>query len=117
MMLRLNKGLLLSNPEKVVKLPNDRWEEYIPMRPTIDELDNDNADNDEANNDEADNGEDGKDLSTISSSGSENNLLEMFHTDEYNCIVAETQQPVTETQVSTHRVFDSQETMVPGSLN
>ncbi len=88
MMLWLNKGLLFSNPENVIELPNDRWEEYIPMRPTIDELDNDDTDNDEA-----DNGEDGKDLSTISSSGSENNLLENFHADEYNCIVAETQQP------------------------
>jgi hypothetical protein len=84
------------------------------MRPTIDELDSNDADNDDADNDKADNGED---LLTISSSGSENNLLDTFQTDEYNCIVAETQQPVTETQLSTYRVFDSQETMVPGSLN
>jgi hypothetical protein len=51
-MLQLNKGLLLSNPEKVVKLPNDNWEEYIPMRLTIDELENNDTDNDEADHEQ-----------------------------------------------------------------
>jgi hypothetical protein len=59
-----------------------------------------------------------EDTSTLSSSGSnEEDSFEVFDTEEYEHIVTKTQQPVTETQVSTHSVFDSQETMVPGSLH
>jgi hypothetical protein len=126
MMLCLNKKLLLSNPERVVKLPNDMWNNCIPMRLTIEELDreNDTEDNDvDVDNDgeEDNNGMinvEVEDTSTLSSSGSDKeDSFGEFDAEEYEHIVTKTQQPVTETQVSTHRVFDSQETMVPGSLH
>ncbi len=131
-MLCLNKNLLLSNPEKVVQLPNDKWNEYIPMRPTIEELDRENneEDNDDDNVEDNDADDDdvednnaiinaaGGDVSTLSSSGSnKEDSLAMFDAEEYDSIVAETQQTVTETQAFTHRVFDSQDAMVPGSLH
>ena len=43
-------------------------------------------------------------------------LLGGFRADEYGDIYEPTQPPVTESQLSTHRVFDSQETCIPGSL-
>jgi hypothetical protein len=49
MFLHLNKNLMFSDPGKVSQLPNNAWEEYIPMHPTIPELDPDN----EIGNDEA----------------------------------------------------------------
>ncbi len=32
MMLKMNKHLFFMNPEKVLWLPNDKWQEYIPQR-------------------------------------------------------------------------------------
>jgi hypothetical protein len=32
MMLKMNKHLFFMNPEKVLRLPNDKWQEYIPQR-------------------------------------------------------------------------------------
>jgi len=33
MMMKINKSLVHSDPEKVFQLPNDKWKEYIPSRP------------------------------------------------------------------------------------
>jgi len=33
MMLKLNKNMFITYPEKVVKLPNDKWKDHIPIRP------------------------------------------------------------------------------------
>jgi hypothetical protein len=33
MMLKLNKNMFITYPEKVVKLPNEKWKDYIPIRP------------------------------------------------------------------------------------
>lgn len=48
---------------------------------------------------------------------SSTNSADEFDIDEYSDIVPPTQPAVTESQLSTHWVFDSQETHIPGSLS
>ncbi len=45
MMLKLNKNLFSSYPEKITKLPNDTWREYIPKRPIPEEENSTSDDN------------------------------------------------------------------------
>ena len=135
MMLRLNKNLMLSNPEKVVRLSNEKWEDFIPMRPKIPQLDEDNDEGmmaeEEINGDDivvVDVDENNvladvslADMSDVSISvkgkEDEDSLDGRFEADGYGDIIQETQQQPTETQHSTYRVYDSQETAIEGSLS
>lgn len=137
MFLRLNKHLMFTDPAKVPQLPNNKWEEYIPMRPVLPDLDTEDemngnapesneaveventaemseqAENIVTNNDEAT----ATAVSTLSDSEEDSDsLLGGFRADEYGDIYEPTQPPVTESQLSTHQVFDLQETCIPGSL-
>jgi hypothetical protein len=125
MMLKLNKHLFISCPEKVVKLPNDKWEDYIPKRPQAEDVDADGDDEGE----EAAPGEQLEEEETTFHSvsniqnnreseetDSDTNSLEEFGLDEYGDIVQETQLPLTDSQLSTVTVFDPEETQIPGKL-
>jgi len=52
MMLKLNKHLLLLNPQAVIKLSNSDWEKYIPKRPynPMESIADDSTDDDAENN-------------------------------------------------------------------
>jgi hypothetical protein len=52
MMLKLNKHLLLLNPQAVIKLSNSDWEKYIPKRPynPMENIADDSTDDDAENN-------------------------------------------------------------------
>ena len=128
---------MFTDPAKVPQLLNNKWEECIPMRPVLPDLDTEDemngnapelneaveventaemseqAENIVTNNDEAT----ATAVSTLSDSEEDSDsLLGGFRADEYGDIYEPTQPPVTESQLSTHRVFDLQETCVPGSL-
>ncbi len=125
MMLKLNKHMFISCPEKVVTLPNDRWEEYIPKRPIVE---GDDATDGEAEADvDADEAVDSEvilevdeepGLGTITSNSDDDlSLVGGFQADEYGDIVADTQPALTDSQESTYRVFDPDETQLPGRLD
>jgi len=109
----------------VIKLPNDKWEDYIPKRPQAEEADGDDEGDEEgtAPNEEIE--EEGATINCVSNTqsnresedtDSDTNSLEEFGLDEYGDIVQETQLPLTDSQLSTVTVFDSEETQIPGKL-
>jgi hypothetical protein len=138
MMLKMNKHLFFMNPEKVHRLPNDKWQEYIPQRtPTneglLGDFDDDGsitrdattANNDEQMDDETEESEEEevrneeeRSIDIIESENDEydDTLDGGFQADEYGDIIPGTLEVVTESQLSTLTVFDPDETQKPGSL-
>jgi hypothetical protein len=122
MMLKMNKHLFLSDPDKVVKLPSNKWQEYIPNRPTYEllgDLDDDTSENRRGNTDDAsgsnkENVYEEEHQAQFNDTVSDDDSLEEFGLDEYGDIVPETQQTTTDSQLSTLTVFDPDETQKPG---
>ena len=121
--------MFLSCPEKVIKLPNDKWEEYIPRRPQHNEDDNiseDGNDTDEEaeksvqevrrHAEEEDNVSQGAQQQQLWLDTEEDSDCSLFGADAYGDILPETQSPKTDTQLSIITVFDPDETQVPGKL-
>ena len=124
-MLKLNKQMFISCPEKVIALPNDRWEEYFPKRPIVEDEDvSDNEDEEDIDADEAVDSEVIIEVNeelgpgTITSNSDEDlSLVGAFWADEYGDMVADTQPVLTDSQESTYCVFDPNETKLPGRLD
>jgi hypothetical protein len=138
MMMKINKSLVHSAPEKVFQLPNDKWKEYTPSRPVIAPIhdlpiDDTESDDDSWNicghnyddgvyvpndnmGEEKETGNEGESvISEVTCNSSKSSAG--FGINEYSDIYLPTQPAITESQLSTHRVFDSQETEIPGSLS
>jgi hypothetical protein len=138
MMMKVNKSLLHSDPEKVFQLPNDKWKEYIPSRPVIAPIHNLPIDETESDDDSWNIGghnyddgvyvpNDNMEEEKETGNKGESVLSEVtcdsgtssagFGINEDSDIYPQTQLAITESQLSTHQVFDSQETEIPGSLS
>ena len=118
MMLKMNKHLFLSDPDKVIKLPNQKWQEYIPARKTYEALGDLDDDNNEIL---CQRNEENKETFKESNEERERNnsdedSLEEFGIDEYGDVIPPTPPPVTDSQLSILTVYDEDETQKPGSL-
>lgn len=114
-----------------MKLPADRWQDYIPKRPDpIAETEASDDDNDEVSQlSDTDDNYHGVSRapavemevihvpdSVEAVSRESDSLLSGFNADEYSDVVPETQLEPTEPQWSTTRVFDAEETQDPNRL-
>jgi hypothetical protein len=100
-----------------VKLPNDKWKDYIPMCPLIpcpDDLPTENESDEEICSSIKEERDDENDGHSVESNAT--NSIDEFNIYEYDDIVAPTQPAIIELQLSTHRVSNSQETHIPGTL-
>ena len=114
---------------------NNKWQEYIPNRPTYEllgDLDDDTSEDSRRNTDDAsensrrntddtsgsnkENEYEEEHQAQFNDTVSDDDSLEEFGADEYGDIVPETQQTITDSQLSTLTVFDPDETQKPGSL-
>jgi hypothetical protein len=106
-------------------LPDDKWHDYIPKRPVKNcDSDKDDYEGEEENSEIIAIDDDEQELlapvfTAVSQHGSEEESSENsgFDIDEYGDIIGATQEPVTDSQLSTYRVFDPDETQIPGSLS
>jgi len=118
MMLKMNKHLFLSDPDKVIKLPNQKWQEYIPAQKTYEALgDLDDDDNEILCQRNEENEETFKESNEERErNNSDEDSLEEFGIDEYGDVIPPTPPPVTDSQLSILTVYDEDETQKPGSL-
>jgi len=115
----------------VVKLPADRWQDYIPKRPDpIAETEASDDDNNEVSQlSDTDDNYHGVSRapavemevihvpdSVEAVSRESDSLLSGFNADEYSDVVPETQLELTESQWSTTHVFNEEETQDPNRL-
>jgi hypothetical protein len=105
-------------------LPNNKWQEYIPNRPTYEllgDLDDDTSEDSCGNMDDTsgsnkENMYEEEHQARFNDTVNNDDSLEEFGVDEYGDIVPETQQTTSDLQLSTLTVFDPNETQKPGSL-
>ena len=105
-------------------MPNNKWQEYIPNRPTYEllgDLDDDTSENSRGNTDDTsgsnkENEYEEEHQARFNDTVNDDDSLEEFGVDEYGDIVPETQQTTMDSQLSTLTVFDPDETQKPGSL-
>jgi hypothetical protein len=134
MMMKLNKHLFLSNPDQIKKLSDKEWREEIPKRPTFN-FDSDDGESGDEGDTEIPNGDDDiiiteesqedavENVNTDNDEESQSDVVLVEGTpnsedgrtgdwmaDEYSWVIGPNQATVTDTLLSNHRVFDSQET-------
>jgi hypothetical protein len=124
----LNKHIFISSPEKVIKLPNEKWEDYIPRRPQCKEDDTDEGGdiiNEETGIPVEEVRRNAEEEDYVSQGAEQQGLLletevdsdsSLFGAEEYGDIVGKMQPEPMDMQLSTITVFDPDEMQVPGKL-